>query len=783
MSSVVKIVRRIAWLVGDRAINEFEIPLVRSLGFEVYQSPHAPLDRAVHGHRSTDAVEEQTTLPPAERAALDAHDFYEHEMTPNVAAILNRRFDALVCSCHGRAIREIATYFRGRIIIRATAADRSGFASYGERLHRGGGATLLNLFREASQRLWFAPLDDILPEKEDPFLRSRLIRLPTGIPERTSQKMHSWIRDSDRILAFQMESGSKLGGARTALKDLLGDLPAVVAGQRPKAENDGCAAAFLPSNVLERWPWSFGEGISAAGDDGRFPHHPFEAILKGMPTVFLRDAYIDRLGAADLPGACTCLRDVRQKLRRILNGDLQLIELIRASQSVFLSTVNPSTTRSIWSREFVEGIMAAPVEPPPQPLVRERSSNTRRLAVVMPGALAGTKLRTALDLVKMLQLGARTHETGIDVVVSAPVALHQELAELAEHGVQIRPLRWKTIRGEAQAIAELVSSGIAMKLEHAVYAQPVDGGNDLLDCDTWLVVGDEVPAPLLPIRPYGALLFDMPQRYVPELFDDDHRRHQAQTSIPFARNAKYVLVATPSALADVNAYAGVPRRKIQQSPLFFELPPVCAAPSLFHEGYFVWHVDDDFNNLQNTLEGLVRYFARVEKPLNGVVMAPRARPADRDVSKSDTPRVTVDAIRDAISAEPELRGRLRFPASETKHDRGRIVRHARFVLHANVHGGGSLSAVDAAAQGVRTLSARYPAMEFVNQSCGLAMAFFDPRDPDDLARGLAELTSLETAARLPDRAFLDAFHWRHAAADVCSLVFSHLNCLPTVAYR
>lgn len=57
--------------------------------------------------------------------------------------------------------------------------------------------------------------------------------------------------------------------------------------------------------------------------------HPFEAIKAGMPLVFMSGGILDQFGGSKLPGRCTSIEEARQKIRRILDGDQNLIDDIR----------------------------------------------------------------------------------------------------------------------------------------------------------------------------------------------------------------------------------------------------------------------------------------------------------------------------------------------------------------------------------------------------------------------------------------------------------------------
>jgi hypothetical protein len=70
----------------------------------------------------------------------------------------------------------------------------------------------------------------------------------------------------------------------------------------------------------------------------------------GTPVLYLRGALIDTLaGGADLPGACTDAFEMHNKALRLIAGDRDLAEAIRATQGRVLDTFAPEVARRQWA--------------------------------------------------------------------------------------------------------------------------------------------------------------------------------------------------------------------------------------------------------------------------------------------------------------------------------------------------------------------------------------------------------------------------------------------------
>jgi hypothetical protein len=221
-------------------------------------------------------------------------------------------------------------------------------------------------------------------------------------------------------------------------------------------------------------------------------------------------------------------------------------------------------------------------------------SENKRIAVILPKGRRGEDLRATRELAKMIKLGSRQRAEDVDVVLACPKGacdLDSEFSEIKSLGIQVRPLEWKCVPKDPRAPAETSASGLPGDPGREVYALPSDGGNDFLDCDLWLFVTDRLDAPLLPGRPYGAVIFDYVQRYVPETFTYAEFVAQAKARIPFVREASFLMVTTAAARGDLIAYAGVPQRKISQIPVFYDSIEDSSGQRMSKDDYLIWAAD------------------------------------------------------------------------------------------------------------------------------------------------------------------------------------------------
>jgi glycosyltransferase involved in cell wall biosynthesis len=776
--------RRVAWIINHTTLMAFEVPLLRSFGMEVWTSKRLLHHRDFASASVDFSSDQYSTLPHDVLETLNGHNFYEEEFTPELTQALNRHFGTVICSTLPVVLPETVAHFRGRIVVRAFGREHP--SNYSQFIRNLGGAALWKRIREISDRFWFAPCYDSITEIEEPLLRQRSITLPLGLPERTMQQQGSWVGGDNRLLFFCPRIATQFsyyGAIYQEFKKTFGDFPHLIAGNQSKPVNDPAVAGYASDETLEKWLRTFSVMYYHSREPRHLHYHPLEAIVHGMPVIYMQGGLLDALGGADQPGACTTHREARNKVRRILDGDFAFVEEVRHKQQKTLETFTWEYNRREWQQLFVEGVLRAGLET--APAVHSRN---HRIAVILPKPYRGGTLRATKDLAKMIKWGSQQQGVDVDVVLTCLKGSYdfdREFTDVKKLGIRVRPLQWKVVQDEARTITELSSSRLGSGLRHGVYALPCDGRNNFLDCDLWLFVSDRLDMPLLPVRPYGAVIFDYIQRYVPEIFGDTSFEIQAQGLIPFVREASFVVVTTPATRADVNAYAGVPHHKISQIPISFELIKDNKLPRLWKEDYLIWVTNPTpQKNHLRVLQALEQYYDEFGGQLRTVMIGTNSNVFSPRNNKPLLDECTdVARVQSFISDSYFLRRNVRIEGELPESAYACAIKHARFLLHGSLYDNGTFAVIDAAGMGVPSLSSRYPAMEFLNEVCQLNLTFFDPYDVEELARGLKAMEQGRDHVRLPDRRFLEDFHWKKNAAAVSDVVLNHSNMGILTAYR
>ena len=390
-------------------------------------------------------------------------------------------------------------------------------------------------------------------------------------------------------------------------------------------------------------------------------------------------------------------------------------------------------------------------------------------------------MRLLKHMALMLQQGASARGHGIEVVVSCQHGaydLTEDFRELRDRGIQVRPTRWRQI-SVADGEKVLRESGCdkpAVK-SRTHYVLPSDGHNDFLDCDDWLFVSDRVPAPVLPIRPYGVYVADCLQRYVPECFSRQFAEIQSNVVLPFLRTAQYLLATTPSTVGDLNAYAGVARDRIVRIPMFID-STLHRSPSKPVEGpsYFLWVTNlAPHKNHSRVVLALRKYYERGGQ-LDCVIVGTLTDALRPDSAPPSEGLLDyIERIKRELHASSNVSSHLRIAGELSDRDYCRTLQGAKFLLQANLYDNGCFATVDAACLGVPSLCAGYPAQDFINQTFRLDALRFDPHDAESLADGLLRMETGASQRSLPPREHLDQFDWQTLAPQFYETILSRLS--------
>jgi hypothetical protein len=166
--------RRLLWIVNHKTLLQAEVPILRSLGWEVFVPKILPEhDPGFRSAATSYEFDSALGLPPATLAVLNRHNFIERGWPPTVAEIVNSYFNVIVThfSYYTISLSEAARKFHGTTIARAFGREHprrfSEFATMAER------PGLLDELMALGDRFVFGQGYDNIAEVEDPPLPQR----------------------------------------------------------------------------------------------------------------------------------------------------------------------------------------------------------------------------------------------------------------------------------------------------------------------------------------------------------------------------------------------------------------------------------------------------------------------------------------------------------------------------------------------------------------------------------------------------------------------------------
>lgn len=387
--------QRLLWLLNHTTLMEWEVPMLRELGFEVFVPkvlPDGPNGRTANVTVSHDSG---LTIPAADLDHLNTVNFYDAPLSRHTAAVLNRHFGTAIAASIYPGLYYLLRCFRGQIFMRAfghagnfdydsaTATipfdtlDPSSFAPPTSwparilarlRLRLPGrdrpvahNIVTAEMFR-VRNRLYLGAAYEQIIAHEQPFLRDRSVFLPLALPDSILEAGDTWTGGEGRVL-FVCPNIDQIDYYRRIylrFREELGGFPAWIAGRQdlqgvnaPLTTEDDCILGFVSRNRLDELMRQCVCMFYHSEEPRHLHYHPLEAIVAGQPLVFMAGGLLESLGGGDQPGLCRSYDEARVKIGRLLGGDVGFQETIRERQRSILRHFEPAYCSRVWRDNFL----------------------------------------------------------------------------------------------------------------------------------------------------------------------------------------------------------------------------------------------------------------------------------------------------------------------------------------------------------------------------------------------------------------------------------------------
>lgn len=340
------------WVVNHKTLLPAEVPILRSLGWEVFIPKIVPdHDPAFRSSSVVHDYDAELGLPKTALQVLNGHDFYERPWSPTVAGIVNAHFQAIVThlSHYAMPLSEASRKFPGLIVARAFGREMP--RTYTELVRSERFPSLLSDLRGVGERFIFGQGYGNLAEIETPELRDHARTITVPLPPAIFEHRNRWVGGGANavFLCPAIAKGTFYGDIYDGIKRDFGGLPHVIFGRQNTKIPDPAVLPFLTDAELVEL-YKTAPVFCYPHTEPRHIHYsPLEAVVVGTPTLYLRGALMDMLtDGADLPSACADTAEMAAKARRLIEGDSGLADAIRATQGRVLDTFSADLARRQW---------------------------------------------------------------------------------------------------------------------------------------------------------------------------------------------------------------------------------------------------------------------------------------------------------------------------------------------------------------------------------------------------------------------------------------------------
>jgi glycosyltransferase involved in cell wall biosynthesis len=263
-----------------------------------------------------------------------------------------------------------------------------------------------------------------------------------------------------------------------------------------------------------------------------------------------------------------------------------------------------------------------------------------------------------------------------------------------------------------------------------------------IQADAWFGLVDRFSDPLLPLRPYGAVVYDLLQKYLPQSFDPQFLVNYELGMKPTARAARILVVTTPQTRNDLISEYGLNGETVRLFPMAAEpdrrFKGLAAEPVKVPHRSFILNVANSASHKGAAV--LLRAYAKLKQescpnlpPL--ILCGPFTDQfSSRFQAGGGLAHPHFPFIRNLVSSLVLQEGvDVEFLGCVSEAQLKYLYEHCSLVVNAGKFDNGSYSLVEATYFGKPTLSTRYPAAEYICERFDACTKFFPPDDHEALA--------------------------------------------------
>jgi hypothetical protein len=343
---------RLLWLINHKTLRNFEVPLLLDLGYEVFTPKIYPTDIANISASVDYTYDQYLTIPARILSLLNNHYFYNDYWSQELIQETNKYFETVICACFPNMINHVVHNFEGKILLRAFGlAGKNTYANYFETYCA---PDVVGKIKLNNSKIRFASSYATISLNEPQWLRNITAFLPLGLPPYMYNYQETWQGTINKIL-FVCSRINALGECRKLydiFKEYFGDLPYSIAGAQPVPVNDENVLGFVQEEQYRQLMQNYKVMFYHSREERHLHYHPLEALVYGMPLIFMSGGLLDQISGKQLPGRCENYTDAKEKIQKILSGDSNFINEIKLSQKIILNLFSKEYIYEQWKNTF-----------------------------------------------------------------------------------------------------------------------------------------------------------------------------------------------------------------------------------------------------------------------------------------------------------------------------------------------------------------------------------------------------------------------------------------------
>lgn len=366
--------KRVLWLCNHCTLVKTEPQIMENCGLEVF----IPKTSKNPYFYTTFEYDEKLTIPKEDIDVLNKFDFYNDFPTKNIIEIINKYFDVAVSVMTYPGHFWLLQFFNGKIVLRAFGlynndtywnnillrekSSKLSFLSYKDRLRfklkKAFNKKLFAskyLLEKKQENIYFGYTYETIPLCEDSFFIKRGIYLPISLPYDFLKLEDTWSGKENKIMYvcpyMKSDVAQKNNFYNFTLN--LADFPHSVFGRDIDAHLNKNIQGFVPDDIFFRALQEYKCMFYDSQQKCHIRYDPFEAIIAGMPVIYLSDGLLDFLGGIKQPGICFSFSEAREKIEKIFNNDLDFIACIKKEQKKLLKNFRIEFVTNTWKKNFL----------------------------------------------------------------------------------------------------------------------------------------------------------------------------------------------------------------------------------------------------------------------------------------------------------------------------------------------------------------------------------------------------------------------------------------------